>query len=326
MKFSSSILSSFALVAATIIGMPGVTTPSVSACDHHGHGGGIHHDQRGNTGLRQSHRHNGGEGDDSVHNHHHRRRRHIETLLISDEEEDENARGPICGMPESLDDEVVVQADEMVDAWFAEKEQEHRRLNNFGPNGDPFPLLRIDLLPWKEVDTVLHLFDDVSDKYDFPTQEQIDEQMIVLNKAFAPGKFRFNLINITYTTDDFLVKPRFEDGFDYDLWYDFVDARGAEFRQGGATTLNVFIHRLEFGGFATFPWDTVNEKNLQSDSVSIHYKSLPGQIWGGEAMLGHILIHEVGHHFGLMHVFQASMEIVLLLLLLLDGWFRAELY
>ncbi len=129
------------------------------------------------------------------------------------------------------------------------------------------------------------------------TAQMIADQMAVLNAAFLPHGWSFNLVATTRTTNS--------------SWFNTCDASATEtamktaLRQGSADDLNLYSCNPGGGllGWATFPnWYASNPKD---DGVVLLYSSVPG---GAAAPynLGDTGTHEVGHWMGLYHTFQGG--------------------
>lgn len=128
-------------------------------------------------------------------------------------------------------------------------------------------------------------------------QSMIDAQIQVLNDAFAPWGWAFDLVRVDRTTNA--------------AWYGGCDQSGDEaamksaLREGTADDLNIYTCDPGGGllGWATFPsW---YEANPIDDGVVVLHSSLPG---GSAAPynLGDTATHEVGHWMGLYHTFQGG--------------------
>lgn len=127
--------------------------------------------------------------------------------------------------------------------------------------------------------------------------QMITDQMGVLNAAYAPWGWSFNLVATTRTTNS--------------SWYTAGPNSTAEtqmknaLRQGSADDLNIYTNNPGGGylGWATFPSSYAS--NPKKDGVVLLYSSLPG---GSAAPynLGDTATHEVGHWMGLYHTFQGG--------------------
>ncbi len=125
----------------------------------------------------------------------------------------------------------------------------------------------------------------------------INNQMNVLNSAFAATGWSFTLAATTRTTNS--------------TWYTAGPNTTAEtqmknaLRQGTADDLNIYSSNPGGGllGWATFPSSYAS--NPKKDGVVVLFSSLPG---GSAAPynLGDTATHEVGHWMGLYHTFQGG--------------------
>ena len=126
---------------------------------------------------------------------------------------------------------------------------------------------------------------------------QISDQIAVLNQAYAPWGWSFQLVATTRTTNT--------------AWYGMSPGSTAErdakaaLHQGTADDLNIYSANPGGGllGWATFPSDYSRQPS--ADGVVVLFSSLPG----GTAVpynLGDTGTHEVGHWMGLYHTFQGG--------------------
>ena len=130
---------------------------------------------------------------------------------------------------------------------------------------------------------------DISDK-------QIGDQMTVLNNAYAPWGWSFNLVSTDRTTNT--------------TWYTCsggsceTQMKNA-LRQGSADDLNIYSNNMGGGllGWATFPSSYAGQPKM--DGVVILFSSLPGGT-AAPYNLGDTATHEIGHWMGLYHTFQGG--------------------
>jgi len=153
-----------------------------------------------------------------------------------------------------------------------------------------------ELTPSHVIPVYFHIIHRANGTGGAVTQTQINNQIAVLNAAYAPSSFSFQLAAV--------------DNSNNDSWY--VTTGGTSERQmktalrrGGSNALNIYTNEMGGGllGFATFPSDY--SRNPALDGIVILFSSLPG----GTAVpynLGDTATHEVGHWMGLFHTFQGG--------------------
>jgi hypothetical protein len=129
------------------------------------------------------------------------------------------------------------------------------------------------------------------------TTTMINNQMTVLNNAYAGMGVSFQLISVDRTTNA--------------TWYTMSPGSTAEaqakaaLRKGTADDLNIYTANPGGGllGWATFPSSYAGAKS--KDGVVLLYSSLPGGT-ASPYNLGDTGTHEVGHWMGLYHTFQGG--------------------
>jgi len=128
------------------------------------------------------------------------------------------------------------------------------------------------------------------------TTTMINNQMSVLNNAYASWGWSFNLVTVTRTTNS--------------TW--FTGCYGSSetamknaLRQGTADDLNIYSCSPSGGilGYATFPSSYTAAP--KKDGVVLLYSSVPGGT-AAPYNLGDTGTHEVGHWMGLYHTFQGG--------------------
>jgi hypothetical protein len=130
------------------------------------------------------------------------------------------------------------------------------------------------------------------------SSQQINDQINVLNAAYAASGFSFSLSSV--------------DDSNNDGWYTSTggateSAMKNALRKGGSNALNIYSNNMAGGllGWATFPSSYAS--NPKMDGVVLLYASVPG---GSAAPynLGDTGTHEVGHWMGLYHTFQGGCQ------------------
>lgn len=128
-------------------------------------------------------------------------------------------------------------------------------------------------------------------------QSQIDDQIAVLNAAYAATPFRFQLVSVDRTTNS--------------SWFKMTNGSSAEkaaktaLHTGGPETLNLYSANPGLGllGWATFPSDYAAKPTM--DGVVVKFNSVPGGS-GAPYNEGDTATHEIGHWLGLYHTFQGG--------------------
>lgn len=128
-------------------------------------------------------------------------------------------------------------------------------------------------------------------------QSQIDDQIAVLNAAYASTPFRFQLVSVDRTTNS--------------SWFKMTNGSSAEkaaktaLHTGGPETLNLYSANPGLGllGWATFPSDYAAKPTM--DGVVVKFNSVPGGS-GAPYNEGDTATHEIGHWLGLYHTFQGG--------------------
>jgi hypothetical protein len=126
---------------------------------------------------------------------------------------------------------------------------------------------------------------------------QIEDQIDVLNAAFAGTSFSFFLSTVTNTNNS--------------SWFNNCSRTSTENAIKSAlavdptNTLNIYTCRPSGGilGWAVFPW-SFSQSNFRH-GVVVLYSSLPGGT-AAPYNLGDTVTHEVGHYLGLYHTFQGG--------------------
>jgi hypothetical protein len=125
-------------------------------------------------------------------------------------------------------------------------------------------------------------------------QSTIDDQIAVMNLAFAASRTTFTLGAVDTAAND--------------AWYTMGQGSPEELaaktalRRGGAADLNMYIAGTA-GAWGTFPWWYAQNQIL--DGIVVINRVLPGgpAVQHGE---GDVAVHETGHWLGLYHTFQGG--------------------
>ena len=135
----------------------------------------------------------------------------------------------------------------------------------------------------------------------YVTDAQIQAQMDWLNAAFAETGFEFETeaINRIVDSDVFFAY----DGLDGPMSINILDEEFKNRREGCMNVLNIFWIDMQDNGFLDlgFALGPGFDADVNLDYAGIHYEAVTG---GGYTRYdeGDILVHEVGHWLGLLHL------------------------
>ena len=137
------------------------------------------------------------------------------------------------------------------------------------------------------------------------TQAMLSKQLQVMNQGYAGTGFSFELVDTDFTVNDEWATLDVEDAAVQDM--------KKKLRKGTYAELNVyFMTDLANGilGMCEFPTDEINPSTPSSytfDGCMVHGGSMPNAPdFPGKFDEGFTAVHEIGHWFGLYHVFQGS--------------------
>lgn len=136
----------------------------------------------------------------------------------------------------------------------------------------------------------------------------LTKQLAVMNEGYAGTGFSFELVDTDFTVNDAWSEIDVTQSDDSVM----MEMKN-KLRKGSYSELNVyFISDLANGilGMCEFPTKEIDASDPSSfafDGCLVHGGTLPGSDeFPGKFDLGLTAVHEVGHWFGLFHVFQGS--------------------
>ena len=155
----------------------------------------------------------------------------------------------------------------------------------------------VTALASRVIPVYFHVIQSTTDTTGSVTTTMINNQISVMNAAFASAGISFSLVSIDRTTNN--------------TWYTVTPGTTAEsqmkaaLRKGGKESLNIYTGNIGGGllGWATFPSDY--SKAPLKDGVVMLNQSMPGGT-ASPYNLGDTATHEVGHWAGLYHTFQGG--------------------
>jgi hypothetical protein len=157
------------------------------------------------------------------------------------------------------------------------------------------------------IPTYFHVVSSKS-KANSTSEALLQEQLDVMNQGYAGSGFSFELKDIDYTANDEWAEIDVTSADD-----SVMMAMKNKLRKGKYSELNMyFIENLANGilGMCEFPTKEIDASDPSSysfDGCLVHAGTLPGASeFPGKFDMGMTSVHEIGHWFGLFHVFQGS--------------------
>jgi hypothetical protein len=149
------------------------------------------------------------------------------------------------------------------------------------------------------VDAVFHIVAKEESKGDI-TDNMPQAQLDSLNEAYKDYGIQFNLINVTWNTNDAWASG--EKDADLEM--------KKQLRQGTYRTLNIYFQTDLTGGVlgrCTLPSNIANGKSdptvYSNDGCNVNANTMPDGVMDGYNR-GKTAVHETGHWLGLLHTFE----------------------
>jgi len=151
------------------------------------------------------------------------------------------------------------------------------------------------------VDAVFHIVAKSDKKADI-TNDMPEAQLTALNEAYKDYGISFNLINVTWNTNDaWAIGDK-----------DADNEMKKRLRQGSYRTLNIYFQTDLTGGVlgrCTLPSNIANGKSDPSvyfnDGCNVNANTMPDGSMDGYNK-GKTAVHEAGHWMGLLHTFEGN--------------------
>jgi hypothetical protein len=171
----------------------------------------------------------------------------------------------------------------------------------------PFPMIRRQAGNSTVIPTYFHVVSTTGNANSVQ-EALLQDQLDVMNKAYSSTGFSFQLVDTDFTANNAWAEIDVTSSDDSDMM-----AMKNKLRKGKYSELNVyFIENLANGilGMCEFPTKEIDASDPSSfsfDGCLVHSGTLPGaNEFPGKFDQGMTSVHEIGHWFGLFHVFQGS--------------------
>jgi hypothetical protein len=138
------------------------------------------------------------------------------------------------------------------------------------------------------------------------TKEHLEDQLQVMQDVFRPHGFQFSLKNITRVVDDEIAAldpERENEELEVPRYTKLQKEYLMTYHTGGKDTLNLFFFEYlprRWVGLCHLP---MHDLDPWEDGCLLSAKALPGENVDSYQSKGFVVVHEIGHWLGLLHVF-----------------------